>query len=167
MKNLVRSALTLLVTGLSAHGAVTVVQNSGPGATSWPPTPIISTMPNPSSANTTQTFTNVLAGTTNNPSNFSQTFTITSTNYLLQSILIYAGGGTGTGVGTNITLNLYELGFQVAPNPTPYNRAGYKDILGGNLFGSGSGLPISYSNQANGILEFDFSGSDQVLLQNG
>ncbi len=160
----------LILAGLPCHAGVTVVQNVAPGATSWPVipvigSPIITTMANPSSAAVPQffTFTNHAAVNTN----FSETFTVTSTNYLLQTIDIYAGGGTGTGPGTNVTLNLYDLGYQVAPNPTPYGRKAYKDIIGGNLLGSGAGLPITYANQANGILEFDFSGADQVLLQLG
>lgn len=140
-----------------------MVQNVGPGATSWPGSPIIKTMLNPSSATVAQTFTNSGSGFTT----IGQTFTITSTNYLLQSIDIYAGGGIGTGAGVSLTLNLFDLGYQSAPNPTPYSRTAYKDIIGGNLFGSGAGLPISYVNQVNGILEFDLSGADQVLLQVG
>ena len=42
--------------------------------------------------------------------NYCQTFTITTTNHLLQTISIYAGGGTGTGAGTNVTLRLFDLG---------------------------------------------------------
>jgi glucuronoarabinoxylan endo-1,4-beta-xylanase len=140
-----------------------VVQNVGPGATSWPGSPIIRTMLNPSSATVPQTFTNSGSGFTT----IGQAFTITSTNYFLQSIDIYAGGGIGTGAGVSLTLNLFDLGYQAAPNPTPYSRTAYKDIIGGNLFGAGAGLPITYANQVNGILEFDFSGADQVLLQAG
>ena len=155
--------LAIVAASLQAHAGVVVLQNVSPGATSWPGTPIISTMVNPSSANVLQTFTNGTAGNTN----IAQTFTLPTTNYVLQSIDIYAGGGTGTGTGTNITLNLYDLGYQTAPNPAPYRRQAYKDILGANLFGSGTGLTISYTNQANGILEFDFTGADQALLRVG
>lgn len=140
-----------------------MIQNIGPGATSWTPSPIISTIANPSSASAAQTFTNSGAGFTT----LAQSFRITTTNYLLQTIDIYAGGGFGTGPVTNLTLNLFDLGYQVAPNPTPYARQAYKDIIGGNLLGSGAGLQISYVNQANGILEFDFTDADQVLLQAG
>jgi glucuronoarabinoxylan endo-1,4-beta-xylanase len=152
-----------LGTVMSANAGVTVVQNVAPGATSWPGSPIISTMANPSSATAAQTFTNSGNGFTT----MGQTFTITSTNYILQSIEIYAGGGVGTGAGVSLLLNLFDLGYQSAPNPAPYSRQAYKDIVGGNLFGSGAGLQISYANQANGILEFDFTGSDQALLQAG
>ncbi len=147
---------------MSLRAGVTVVQNVGPGATSWPGSPLVSTMPNPSTATAAQTFTNGSGLTT-----LGQTFTIATTNYLLQTIDIYVGGGFGTGPGTNLTLNLFDLGYQVAPNPTPYSRQAYKDVIGGNLFGSGAGVQISYVNQANGILEFDFTGADQALLQAG
>jgi glucuronoarabinoxylan endo-1,4-beta-xylanase len=150
-------------TAVSLRAGVTVVQNVGPGATSWSGSPIIRTMLNPSSATVAQTFTNSGSGFTT----VGQTFTITSTSYNLQSIEIYAGGGIGTGAGVSLTVNLFDLGYQAAPNPTPYSRTAYNDIIGGNLFGSGAGLQISYANQVNGILEFDFSGADQVLLQAG
>src|SRR5215470_4329930 len=156
-------ALTYSAMVLSLKAGVAVTQNVAPGATVWPGSPIISTMLNPSSATAAQTFTNSGSGFTT----IGQTFTITSTNYLLQSIEIYAGGGIGTGAGVSLTLNLFDLGYQSAPNPTPYSRTAYKDIIGGNLFGSGAGLPVSYANQVNGILEFDFTGADQVLLQAG
>jgi glucuronoarabinoxylan endo-1,4-beta-xylanase len=92
--------------------------------------------------------------------NYSETFTITTTNYTLQTISIYAGAGTGTGTGTNITLRLFDLGTQTAPNPSPY-------IPGTDLFSSGNGLSITYTPQAVGVLQFDFTGSDQVTLQSG
>jgi glucuronoarabinoxylan endo-1,4-beta-xylanase len=153
----------VIALSLPCHAGVTVVQGSSPGATSWPGSPTITTMANPSSANVAETFTN---GNTLN-TNLSQTFTITTTNYVLQTIDIYAGGGTGTGTGTNLTLNLYDLGNQVWPNPSPYYRQAYQDVLGPNLLGAGAGLAITYTNQSNGILEFDFSGADQVYLQLG
>jgi glucuronoarabinoxylan endo-1,4-beta-xylanase len=156
-------ALISLGSVMSSNAGVTVIQNVAPGATSWPGSPFIRTMLNPSSATVGQTFTNSGSGFTT----IGQTFTVTSTNYILQSIDIYAGGGLGTGSGANVTLNLFDLGYQVAPNPTPYSRQAYKDIIGGNLFGSGAGLAIIYANQVNGILEFDFTGADQVLLQVG
>jgi O-glycosyl hydrolase len=154
--------MALLALSLPARGGVTVVQGSGPGATSWPGTPLLSTMANPSSATVAQCYTNGPGST-----NLSQTFTITTTNYTLQGISLYAGGGSGTGAGTNLTLKLYDLGFQTAPEPTPYGGVVPNDTISGNLLGSGSGLAITCTNQANGILEFDFTGVDQVVLQVG
>jgi glucuronoarabinoxylan endo-1,4-beta-xylanase len=156
-------ALICLEMVLPLKAGVTVIQNVAPGATSWPGSPIIRTMLNPSSTTAAQTFTNSGSGFTT----IGQTFTITSTNYILQSIEIYAGGGLGTGPGVNLTLNLFDLGYQAAPSPTPYSRQAYKDIIGGSLFGSGAGLQFSYANQVNGILELDFTGLDQALLQAG
>ncbi len=146
----------LLMTPWTARAGVTVLQNVSPGATNWPGSPLISTPANPSTATTGESFNS-------SNTNISQTFTITTTNYTLQTIDLYVGGGSGTGTGTNITLNLYDLGAQTAPNPNPYTSS----ILGANLLGSGSGLSITYHSQANGVLEFDFTGVDQAYLQLG
>ena len=78
-------------TALRVKAGVTVIQNDAPGATSWPGSPTIITMPNPSGATVPQTFTNSGSGFTT----IGQTFSVTSTNYILQSIEIYAGGGVG------------------------------------------------------------------------
>ena len=156
---LVLFALTASVT--IGNAGVTVLQNLAPGATSWPGSPIISTVSNPSSqANVPESFNGVGGNT-----NLSQTFTITTTNYTLQAIDIYAGTGSGTGSGTNIVLKLYDLGIQSAPNPSAYNSS----IIGGDLFGSGTGLPVSYvqSGSLRCAREFDFTNADQVTLANG
>ena len=143
--------ILLVLSVLPAKGGVTVVQGVAPGATSWPGSPLISTIANPSSATVPQSFTNGAAGFPNSGGNsdLSQTFTITTTNYILQTISIYAGGGSGPGAGTNLTLNLFDLGVQSAPNPSPYRWSGsYQDIIGANLFGSGSGLAIRGPRQS-------------------
>ncbi len=140
----------LAVATLPGQAGVTVTQNVSPGATSWPGSPIITTLSNPSSQATVQESFNS-ANTS-----IGQTFKVITTNYTLQTIDIYAGGGSG---GT-ITLNLYDLGSQSVPNPATYTGSI-------NLLGSGSGLSVSYANQANGILKFDFTGADQLLLQAG
>ena len=132
------------------RAGVTVTQNVSPGATSWPGSPFISTMSNP---NTTAT---VPESFNSANTSIGQTFTVTTTNYVLQTIDVYAGVGSG---GT-ITLNLYDLGSQTAPNPSSYSG-------NVNLLGSGSGLSVSYVTQPYGVLEFDFTGSDQVILQAG
>lgn len=149
------AALLLAVT--VARAGVTVTQNVSPGATGWPGSPVISTLSNPSGTATVGESFN------SSNTNLAQTFTVTTTNYVLQTMDLYVGGGTGTGSGTNLNLNLYDLGTQTAPNPSPYAA----NIIGGNLLGSGAGLPISYSLQANAILKLDFTGADQVVLQNG
>jgi hypothetical protein len=148
----------LLWSGLHCSAAVIVTENVSPGATSWPGSPILNTVANPSTASVGEGF-NGGGGNTN----LGQTFTITTSNYLLQTIEIYVGGGTGTGSGTNIVLNLYDLGTQTAPNPSAYNGS----IIGANVFGSGAGLSVSYANQSAGVLKFDFTGVDQVILTNG
>src|SRR5580765_917419 len=47
-----------LGTAMQVKAGVTVIQNVAPSATSWPGSPTIITMPNPSSATVGQTFTN-------------------------------------------------------------------------------------------------------------
>src|SRR5262245_58912956 len=159
-----RRLIAVVVVGLALRGfaGVVVVQGGGPGATSWPGTPIISTMANPSGATVSVTFTNG-AGITR----MGQTFTITATNYLLDKINLYAGGGTGTGTGTNLVLRLHDLGFQTAPEPSPYGGVTPNETIAADLLGAGAGLSITYTNQANGILEFDFTAADRVTLRNG
>jgi glucuronoarabinoxylan endo-1,4-beta-xylanase len=160
---LIECRVGLLVLALlppPSHAGVTVAQNVSVGATTWPGSPLISTVSDPSSQ---ATVSEEFGGPSTANTNLSETFTITTTNYTLQTIDIYTGGGTGTGTGTNLTLNLYDLGAQTAPNPSPYTAS----IAGANLFGSGAGLPVSYSSQAAGVLEFDFTGADQVSLQQG
>src|SRR5690349_22279127 len=115
-----------------AKAGVTVTQNVSPGATSWPPAPIFVTLTNPAVQGTVGESFNAVGA----PTNYGQTFTITTTNYTLQTISLYAGPGSGTGTGTNVTLNLYDLGSQTAPNPSPYSP-------GANLFGGGAGLSIN------------------------
>jgi glucuronoarabinoxylan endo-1,4-beta-xylanase len=148
----------LVLVGLpwSAVAGVYVSQNLSPGATVWPGTPLISTMANPAGQATVAESFNGGGGNTN----LSQTFTIAGTDYTLLTISLYAGTGTGTGSGTNLILRLYDLGSQTAPNPSSYTG-------GADLFNSGSGLSIAYTSQAYGVLQFDFTGADQVTLQAG
>lgn len=135
---------------------VVVTQNIAPGATSWPGSPLIQTVTNPAVQVAVGESFNAVGGCTN----YTQTFTVPATNFTLQAISIYAGGGSGTGVGTNLTLRLFDLGAQSAPNPSPYSP-------GSDLFNSGNGLAITYAPQTVGVLRFDFTGSDQVTLQAG
>jgi len=143
---------------MPCRAGVVVNQNVSPGATSWPGSPTISTMANPSATATVIESFNDGGGNTN----LSQTFTVTS-GCTLQTIDIYAGTGSGTGTGTNLGLKLYDLGIQTAPNPSPYTAS----IVGANLLGSGAGLSVSYVSQTAGVLEFDFTGVDRVTLTNG
>ena len=154
------AVFALVFVGMAVHftslAGVTVTQNISPGATNWPGTPILQTVGNPSSQATVgESFTGV-GGCTN----YCETFTITATDYTLQTISLYAGNGTGTGAGTNLTLRLFDLGTQTAPNPSPYSP-------GTDLFNSGSGLAVTYASQTPGVLQFDFTGTDQVTLTNG
>jgi uncharacterized repeat protein (TIGR03803 family) len=140
----------------STGAGVIVIQNVSPGATNWPGSPIIQTVSNPAGQATIGESFNAVGGCTN----YCQTFTVTTTNYTLHTVCVYAGGGTGTSAGTNVTLRLFDLGTQSAPNPSPY-------IPGTDLLNSGNGLSITYTPQTAGVLQFDFTGSDQVILTNG
>lgn len=143
---------------ITGHAGVVVTENVSPGATSWPGTPFISTVSNPSSTSVAEGF-NGGGGNTN----LSDTFTIITTNYILTNIEVYVSGGSGTGTGTNLTLNLYDLGNQTAPNPSQYNTS----IIEQNLLGGGAGLSINYVSQAAGVMQLSFTGPDQVVLTNG
>src|SRR5262245_42714488 len=87
---IILTTVVLILTGAHAFAGVTVTQNVGPGATSWPDTPIISTVSNPSAQATVgESFTGATS--------YGQTFTIPQgADYKLQTIYLYVGGGTGT-----------------------------------------------------------------------
>jgi O-glycosyl hydrolase len=147
-------ALLLALPAFSALGGVVVTQNEGTGATSWPGTPLVATVSNPAAQ---LTVGESFGGATS----YTQTFTIPATsNYTLQTIYLYVGGGTGTTPTSTVTLNLFDLGGRVAPFPNSY-------APGTNLLGGSGGLPISYTSQPNGLLRLDFTGSDQVMLLAG
>lgn len=134
-----------------AFASVTVTQNIGPGAISWPDTPLIQTVSNPSSQL-------IVGESFGAATNISETFTVPGpNNYSLHTIYLYVGGGTGTTTTATVKLNLYDLGGRIAPNPSGYSG-------GLNLLGNGVGLPISYTTQPNGLVRLDFDGSDQALL---
>jgi glucuronoarabinoxylan endo-1,4-beta-xylanase len=139
-----------------ARAGLVVTQNVSPGATYWPGTPVILTVTNPASQTSVAESFNAVGGCTN----YGETFTITTTNYSLQTICLYAGGGTGTVTGASMTLRLFDLGSQSAPAPSPYTP-------GTDLFNSGNGLALTYTNQTTGVLQFGLTGSDQVVLTNG
>ena len=147
-------AFASLLVAAAAHAGVTVVQNVAPGATAWPGTPLFASASNPS--------TQLVVGESfGSGATFTETFTVASTSaYTLQSIALYAGGGTGSSASAPITINLFDLGTQTAPNPNSYT-AGF------NLLGNGAGLPIDYTVQANGVIQLNFSGDDQVYLAAG
>jgi len=146
--------LMIMLMAVPTFAGVTVTQNVGPGATTWPDTPLLQTVINPSSQL-------IVGESFGGATVLSETITVPGpNNYSLQTIYLYVGGGTGTTATATITLNLYDLGGRVAPNPSSYGP-------GFNLFGQGSGLPIHYATQANGLLRLDFDGSDQALLVAG
>ena len=100
----------------SAHAfaGVIVTQDSGPGATTWPATPLLSTLANPSA----QAIVGESFAGGGGSTSYGQTFTIPpGSNYKLETIYLYAGGGTGTTGPASLGLNLYYLGGRTAPNP--------------------------------------------------
>jgi glucuronoarabinoxylan endo-1,4-beta-xylanase len=145
----------LALLGAHAFAGVTVTQNVGPGATSWPATPVARTVTDP---NAQATVGESFGGGSNS---YGQTFTMPAgSDRRLETIYLYVGGGTGTSGTTTLTLNLYNLGGRAAPNPSAYNPSS-------DLFGGGAGLAITYTTQANGLLRLDFTGNDRVLLRGG
>src|ERR1035437_9421180 len=137
-----------------AFGDITVQQNLGAGATSWPGTPLISTTSTPDS-----TVGESFSGTTT--TSLGQTFTLAAgNNYTLPTVYLNAGGGTGTSSSATITVNLYDLGAITAPNPNPYST-------NNNLLGGGSGVAITYTTQTTGLLKLEFTGTLQVTLGAG
>jgi glucuronoarabinoxylan endo-1,4-beta-xylanase len=147
----------LILASAQAFAGVTVTQNAGPGATSWPATPLLSTVSNPSAQATVGESFAGGGGATS----YGQTFTPPAgNNYKLQTLYLYAGGGTGTSGSATLRLNLYYLGGRTAPNPNTYGA-------GTDLFGAGAGLAVNYTPQSNGLLRLDFTGSDQVVLRGG
>lgn len=135
--------------------SISVTQNISPGATSWPSGALLQVGSNPSSQLTVGE--NFGSGVTS----IGETFTTpTGSNYLLQTVYLYVGVGTGTSATAPLMVNLYDQGGQVAPNPATYNTAS-------NLLGSGNGVSIAYTPQTAGLVRLDFTGSDQVVLVAG
>lgn len=148
---ILKSALIISMGTLPAFAGVTVTQNVGPGATAWPDTPLIQTVTNPAAQS-------IVGESFGAATSIAETFTVAgSDNYSLQTVYLYVGGGTGTSSTATVTLNLYDLGGRVAPNPSSYSP-------NFSLLGGGKGLPISYTTQPNGLLRLDFDGPDQALL---
>ena len=149
------AGLITVFASLPAFADISVTQNIGPAATSWPSGTLLQVGTNPSSQLTVgESFG---SGVTS----IGETFTApTDSNYLLQSVYLYVGTGTGTSAAAPLLVNLYDQGGQVAPNPATYNTSS-------NLLGNGNGVSITYVSQAAGLIRLDFTGSDQVVLVAG
>jgi hypothetical protein len=81
--------IVLILAGARAFAGVTVTQNVGPGATSWPATPIVSTVSNPSAQ---ATVGESFAG--GGATSYGQTFTIPpGADYKLQTIYLAPTAG--------------------------------------------------------------------------
>lgn len=154
LRTLLGAVLLFSFFGQRATAGITVTQNTGAGATAWPGTPLVSTVSNPASQAT-------VGESFSSATSLGQTFTVPAgSNYTLESIALYAGGGNGTSGPAPVTVNLYDLGSVTAPNPNSYSP-------NANLLGSGNGVAITYTAQANGLLRLDFTGGDQVTLGAG
>lgn len=154
----VRAAIPALALLLSAapwaSAAIVVTENTGPGATAWPDTPLVATVANP----TGQLIVGEGFGGANS---LAETFTVPGpNNYTLETAYLYAGGGSGTTASATVRVDLFDLGGRIAPNPNTY--AGSTNLLGG-----GSGAFIAYTTQANGLLRLDFTDTDRVQLVAG
>jgi hypothetical protein len=134
---------------------VLVTQDTNYDPTNWPGSPIVSTTTNPYYTATEGASFSQAAGVTS----IGQTFTI-AVDAKLQRISIFAGDGFGTGAGNIVTIALYNIGTKDSLSSSSYSTET-------NLFGSGKGLQIAYKPQAPGLLLFDFSGSNQVILKAG
>ena len=100
--------ILLVVNGLLQAGAmpclagVVVSENIAPGATSWPGGPLVQTVINPAAQVAVGESFNAVGGCTN----YGQTFTMGPTNGTLQTISLYAGGGTGSHGGAMIPIRI-------------------------------------------------------------
>jgi len=141
----------MVLVAAPVFAGITVTQNIGPGATSWPDTSLIQTVIDPSSQS-------IVGESFSAATSIAETFTVPPlNNYSLRTVYLYVGGGTGTTGTTTVTLNLYDLGGRTAPNPPAYSP-------GLNLLGGGNGLAITYATQPNGLLRLDFDATDEALL---
>lgn len=145
---------TILMGTVPGFANVTVTQNVGQSATSWPAGALIQVGSNPSTQQTVgESFG---SGVTS----LAQTFTVPKgSNYLLQSAYLYVGTGTGTSASAPVTINLYDLGV-VTTAPSTYPASD-------NLIGGGTGVSINYTVQSPGLLRLDFTGNDQIVFGAG
>ena len=151
LKLIAGPAIVMILAAAPGFAGVTVTQNVGPSATSWPDTPIIKTVSNPSAQS-------IVGESFGAATSIAETFTVPGpNNYTVQTVYLYVGGGAGTSSSASVTLNLYDLGGRIAPSPSSYSP-------NFSLLGGGNGLQIGYAPQANGLLRLDFDGPDQVQL---
>ena len=134
---------------------VTVSPDGSYDPTNWPGNPIFSTVTNPYYDATESLSFNHGPGATN----LAQTFTVPADSRL-ERISLFAGDGFGTSGSTNVALALYDLGVQDAASTNSYST-------GTNLFGSGQGVQVACQPLAPGLLNFDFSGLNQIALKAG
>jgi hypothetical protein len=90
-----------------------------------------------------------------------QTFEVPADCRLMR-LDLFGGDGFGTDAQQPVALALYDLGPAAALAADAPTYA-----AGTNLLGSTSGLGISYTPQAAGILQFDFAASNQIVLKAG
>ncbi|OGX91284.1 hypothetical protein BEN49_20415 [Hymenobacter coccineus] len=140
-----------------AEAGVAVTQNAQPRPAQWPGTPVVSTVANPANAALDNLSFNHDKGATS----LGQTFRV-PTACQLTRISLFGGDGLGTAPAQPVTLALYDLGPTEAAAASPSTYAPSP-----NLLGAGKGLKINYTPQAAGLLNFDFTGPNQVPLLAG
>jgi hypothetical protein len=189
--NSIVGALALAILCMSAHATVTVLQFYNLGTNGWPTNSagLTNSINTGGNAPLTATFFGNGAGFTsaqggNAVSSLGQIIVVGGTGPATVSALqILADGAanadqgypdagkvpTGTGVGTNLFLNLYDMGAATNFGGAAFtNPPSYSALIGANMLGGGSGLSLTVAAQTNdSILEIDLSGADIITLTNG
>jgi Glycosyl hydrolases family 43 len=133
---------------------VKVTQELAADPTMWPGSPVLKTVENPYDDATKA----VSFNSEGLPSCIGQTFKMES-DLRLERVVLYAGDGSGASSDEPTTLALYELNEGNA-SPDSYSAET-------NLLNSGRGWKISYTPQARGLLQIDFSEGHRVELKKG
>ena len=136
-----------------SDAGVKLVENTAPGATSWPGKPVFVTADNPWNS---VIMDGVSFNDRGGAESLGQSFTVDADS-TTKRITLYAGDGFGTDTKNPLSIALYDLGA-TTEIPAKYGAEG-------NLLGGGSGMKIAYEPQASGLLHFDFK--DKIALKAG
>ena len=141
----------------AASAGITLTENTQPRPAQWPGSPVFSTMPDPATA----ALDNLSFNHSKGVASLGQTFEVQADCHLTR-LNLFGGDGFGTDAKQPVTLALYDLGptTGLAADAPTY-------VVGANLLGPANGLNITYTPQAAGILQFDFSAANQVTLKAG
>lgn len=143
-----------------------VVQNTAPGARSWPAGARLAVTGDPRNTAITPTGFARARDTTAQAkaadATLGQTLTVDST-FRLERISLYAGDGFGTAPANAVTLAVYDLGANVDASPETYAEA----VKGGSLLGPAEELRLNYIPQGPGLLHLDLPRSRQPRMEAG